>query len=69
MHHTAAYWLLTDAQLVPERWATTPYPFILFSMTLYGMGYPFSSVWFSHPGFLCTHSLLTGRAHGKGKGP
>lgn len=39
MHHTAAYWLLTDAQLVPEWWATTPYPisFIQHDIIWYGI--------------------------------
>ncbi|KAK4807191.1 hypothetical protein QYF61_024311 [Mycteria americana] len=63
---------LTDAQPVLKQRLRSPQPtspVFLFSMTSYGMEYPFHQfgsavLVVSPPSFLCTSSLLAGRADG-----
>ena len=70
MHNAIAHHPLTNAQPVPEQQPPSPQPtspVCLFSMTSYGMEYPFGQFGpavpaVSPPSFLCTPSLLVGRA-------
>ena len=70
MHNAIAHRSLTDAQSVPEQWSTPPGqlpPVYILGMTSYGLEYPFGQLGsavpaVSPPSFLCTPSLLTGRA-------
>jgi len=70
MHHVIAHYMLTNAQPDPKQWPLPPgqlLPFYRFRMASHGVEYPFGQfgpavLAVSPPSFLCTPSLLAGRA-------